>query len=373
MEPEPHIELPPGWQQRDGWSWRQRYELVSRLYDALVASENPQAYEEGLAELASDPKWEVRQAVAQRLDELTEDVMIALLARLRRDSNRDVQHSAERVQKRIAQGRKVPTAAQPLPTLPEVIDLLERRVNAKTARTVKEVVQREIAHTVTEVAHDVINTLQPVITAADRLLYPQESSGPLFQAEEVKMIRQQTMRALEVLKAMKEYSKPVRLDLREEAINPLVSETVRNVQSHFEGSSRPVTFQLRESGSYLVKVDRTALDRALHNLLKNAAEAYFHPRAKERKPVILVDLQPAAEPSLLQISIRDQGAGIDPGTLGKLREFYPGTHSNKADGTGFGLPNAARLIRELGGMLKLDSVYGEGTTATVFLPLSTEI
>jgi two-component system, NtrC family, sensor histidine kinase HydH len=48
--------------------------------------------------------------------------------------------------------------------------------------------------------------------------------------------------------------------------------------------------------------------------------------------------------------------------------FEPFFTTRKA-GTGLGLPNARKLVEAHGGTLTLESRVGEGTTATILLPM----
>jgi CheY-like chemotaxis protein len=52
-----------------------------------------------------------------------------------------------------------------------------------------------------------------------------------------------------------------------------------------------------------------------------------------------------------------------------LRKVYEPFFTTKASGTGLGLSTAREIVSEQGGALMLDSVVGQGTTATIWLPL----
>ena len=66
------------------------------------------------------------------------------------------------------------------------------------------------------------------------------------------------------------------------------------------------------------------------------------------------------------VEIRDTGPGIPPEVLERLFEPFVTT---RAGGTGLGLPISLRIIEGHSGELRLESAAGEGTTATVWLPV----
>jgi signal transduction histidine kinase len=70
------------------------------------------------------------------------------------------------------------------------------------------------------------------------------------------------------------------------------------------------------------------------------------------------------------IRISDTGCGIPAGTLAQLGKPFvqaEGTFARKYQGTGLGLAISFRLARLMGARLTIDSVEGQGTTATLTL------
>ncbi len=73
--------------------------------------------------------------------------------------------------------------------------------------------------------------------------------------------------------------------------------------------------------------------------------------------------------SQLEISIADNGAGITPENLDRVFDpFF--TTREPGRGTGLGLALCRRIVEEHGGTLGLTSVVGEGTRATIRIPLA---
>jgi two-component system sensor histidine kinase CiaH len=104
----------------------------------------------------------------------------------------------------------------------------------------------------------------------------------------------------------------------------------------------------------------SALEHILLNLLQNAIQ--YTPQGGS----IQVQLTPVKSQAVIKIS--DTGPGIDPKDLPHIFErFYKG---ESASGTGLGLSIVKELVEQHRGTIGIESVRGQGTTATVCFPLS---
>lgn len=73
----------------------------------------------------------------------------------------------------------------------------------------------------------------------------------------------------------------------------------------------------------------------------------------------------------LIITVKDSGIGIKKKNLGKMFKSFSqvDTKRNRAiEGTGLGLAISKQLVKKMGGIIHVNSVYGEGTEFTVVLP-----
>jgi signal transduction histidine kinase len=74
------------------------------------------------------------------------------------------------------------------------------------------------------------------------------------------------------------------------------------------------------------------------------------------------------------LSVRDRGLGIPAEDRPRLFErFHRGSNVvGRIVGTGIGLASAARIVRQHGGSIGVESEEGRGSTFTVTLPLSVD-
>jgi two-component system, sensor histidine kinase RegB len=106
---------------------------------------------------------------------------------------------------------------------------------------------------------------------------------------------------------------------------------------------------------------RAALVQALRNLVKNALEASSGP----------VQVAISQHDTAVQVTVRDQGPGLDAAALERVGEPFFTTKPPGA-GIGLGVFLARSLAEQLGGSLEFVSKPGAGTSATLSIPGSHE-
>jgi len=158
-----------------------------------------------------------------------------------------------------------------------------------------------------------------------------------------------------------------RFDLADDAVDigRLILSTLRQFETAAAGAEIVLTSILPTAPDALplVLADRRRLGQVLHQLLSNALK--FTPAGG----VVTVAAHRAAEE--LVLSIADTGIGIAETDL--VRVFDPFTQvdatlARRFPGAGLGLYLARALVESHGGVLRLASRQGHGTTAEVRLP-----
>jgi len=129
---------------------------------------------------------------------------------------------------------------------------------------------------------------------------------------------------------------------------------------HVSVDSTHVTIHKTLAGKTMVLAIPDQLQQAIINLFTNAIQAM--------KGVGVLTVVTTQADQLITVRITDTGPGIAPQHLARIFDpFF--TTKGQGEGSGLGLTIARRIIRKLGGELRIESREGEGTTCLVTLPI----
>ena len=147
-----------------------------------------------------------------------------------------------------------------------------------------------------------------------------------------------------------------------EPLGPALDDVLTALRPELE--AHRVSVDVAQHGDLpTVTADSRGLRSVLTQLLHNAV--VFSPEGG----CVHVDI--VADDEVVDITIRDDGEGLDPADLQRLMApFEQGGNAltRKAEGAGLGLPIADLTCRAMGGRLQLTSAPGQGLTAAVRLP-----
>jgi PAS domain S-box-containing protein len=141
------------------------------------------------------------------------------------------------------------------------------------------------------------------------------------------------------------------------SLNGLVEDTLQLLGPEIENRGQVVEVHL--SGSLpLAPLDPVQIKQVLVNLIKNAMQAMT------RGGMLTIKTGAAREG--VWIELADRGCGISEEQLNRIFEPF---YTTKRKGSGLGLMIVQRVMREHGGLIKLDSRSGRGTTFRLWFPL----
>ena len=260
--------------------------------------------------------------------------------------------------------------------LREINETLEARVEARTAELLQaqEALRQSqklesMGQLTGGVAHDFNNLLTPIIGSLDMLVRRKIGSdrerrlidGALQSAERAKTLVQRLLAF-----ARRQPLQPTAVDV----------ESVIDGLGELIGSTLGPTILIRKDlapGLPPAVADANQLEMALLNLAVNARDAMPQGGtvtiAAARESVYGAHPAGLGRGHYVRIAVSDTGAGMDAATLARAVEPFFST-KGIGRGTGLGLSMVHGLASQLGGGLAIDSIVGEGTTVTLWLPLS---
>ncbi|MCC0030321.1 MAG: PAS domain-containing protein [Brucellaceae bacterium] len=159
-----------------------------------------------------------------------------------------------------------------------------------------------------------------------------------------------------------------RFELDRETVDacPLIQETLRLVA--LQADKKRITLQTAIQENLTIDADRRAIKQILINLLSNAVK--FTPNGGS----ITVRARKAS--GAVVLSIADTGCGIKPEAirrLGRPFEQVQNQFSKNHTGSGLGLAISKSLAEMHGGVLRIRSKPGKGTTVAVRLPVGSAL
>jgi signal transduction histidine kinase len=150
------------------------------------------------------------------------------------------------------------------------------------------------------------------------------------------------------------------LNPRKNNLSSLVGASIDEIE---EATGRKVEYEDPEEPLY-VNVDARRFTKVFSILLKNACD-YSTPDTP-------IQVRSREEESTALVEIEDHGRGIEEEQLARLFHEYGRSVQSNGGGLGIGLYLAGKLVAAHSGSVQLESKPGEGTKASVRLPLASE-
>ena len=129
-----------------------------------------------------------------------------------------------------------------------------------------------------------------------------------------------------------------------------------------------------EPGLWNVRADPGQIEQAVLNLVANARDAMPEGGAltlaagnRELEDTVARRQLGAEVGAFVLLEVSDQGVGMDRATVERIFEpFF--TTKEKGKGTGLGLSSVYGIVRQNGGVIRVESTPGEGSTFRIYLP-----
>lgn len=163
----------------------------------------------------------------------------------------------------------------------------------------------------------------------------------------------------EILDITKIEAKALQINRSEFYISVLINEVENTLKSLFINKNIKLT---KEITDFKINADYTKIQQVLFNIISNAIK--YTSRNGE------ITISTRLTKNNVQISVKDNGIGIDKKYHKKIFEKFEQINQNTPNSTGLGLAIANELIKIHNGNIKLKSQLGKGSTFTIILPIN---
>jgi two-component system NtrC family sensor kinase len=210
------------------------------------------------------------------------------------------------------------------------------------------------------IAHEVKNPLAGILGYTQLSLKKAEDDTPIYK--NLKIIERETRRCNAIIENLMKFARKEKLKLKPLALNNVIEDALVLVDHQMGINHIEVIKQLADDLPG-VRVDDNQLIQVLMNIMINAQQAM----AGSPGTVTVTTSSPNA--GTTEIRITDTGPGMTEEVSSKIFEpFFTTKETGK--GTGLGLAVTYGIINDHGGMIRVESTPGEGTTFIITLPVS---
>jgi two-component system, NtrC family, sensor kinase len=203
------------------------------------------------------------------------------------------------------------------------------------------------------IAHEVGNPLTSISTIVQVL---ERRNPDDYTRDKLALVGGQLARIQGIVRELTTFSRPASQERSRFTLHEIVDEAL-NIAKYYKGTkTRTITADVPQDLPALFGV-RDQLVQVVFNLVLNAIDA-------TRKGG-LIEVAAARTPGGVEVSVRDDGTGIDPAHRPRVFQPY---FTTKKQGTGLGLFVTNKIVGEHGGSVTFESAPGTGTTFRVRLP-----
>ncbi|MGZ9064804.1 MAG: sensor histidine kinase, partial [Burkholderiales bacterium] len=260
--------------------------------------------------------------------------------------------------------------------LREAARTLEQKVEERTGQlraAEAESLQREklaaVGLLAAGIAHELNNPLTGVLTFSHLMREKLPEGSP--DAEDMDLVIRETKRCASIIRRLLDFARQKAPEKKFADLNKVIEDTARFIE-------RPAHLRDTEFGMDLapdlpkVWIDENQVKQVIMNILVNAqhaTEAGGRITVSSRVCPEPLAPEPGASPvPMVEVAIADTGCGIAEKDLQRIFDpFF--TSKEVGKGTGLGLSVSHGIVKAHGGLIKVESTVGKGSTFRVYLPI----
>jgi two-component system NtrC family sensor kinase len=216
------------------------------------------------------------------------------------------------------------------------------------------------------------NPLTGILTFSHLVRRKMPDKSP--DAEDMDLVIRETKRCAAIIKRLLDFAREKHPEKKFSDINQVIEDTVRIVERPAHLRDIEITLDLDRTLPP-IWIDADQIKQVMMNMVVNAQHAV------EEKGTIAISTRRATHPQpqpsgesaepvpMVEISVVDTGCGIPEKNLRRIFDpFF--TSKDVGKGTGLGLSVSHGIVEAHGGLIEVQSKEGEGSTFSVFLPLT---
>jgi signal transduction histidine kinase len=196
-------------------------------------------------------------------------------------------------------------------------------------------------------------------------VYLKECSTLQRKREDAERAQEQTHRAGKIFRQLREFVSTGTTQRESVDIDQLIRDVIDLLEWGLRNSQVKIEFN-HCGHDCRVLVDKVQIEQVILNLVRNSLEAIQNAGTREGR-VVLKTHRMQGNGNMVEVTVSDNGPGIDVGMTGKL--FNP-FHTSKVAGMGMGLSISRSIIEAHGGKIWVDEVHSDGAVLGFNLPLA---
>ena len=214
-------------------------------------------------------------------------------------------------------------------------------------------------------SHELRNPLQTINLASSLLNSKSDEKG----AKYIRMIKKSSDEMKKIINDILDLNKikqnEMNLDITNINIREFITELYVELEEKKKDTDVTIEFNINENVPVTLFTDVLRLKQILVNLIGNSI------KYSKKNQHNLIKLNIIYLNNFIYFEINDKGIGIKEEELNKIFECYGQTSDSvdRLDSNGLGLYISQKFANLLGGEIKINSVYGEGSTFTLSHPI----
>lgn len=248
---------------------------------------------------------------------------------------------------------QVPVPDSPLHIIAYGLNMLSEELEANVVRrSVLEEVNNNLERFSYTVAHDIRTPLNSAMGLINLMDYELRDRKTEQTAQYITLLRETLLRMSTMLNNILDYSKAGFSTIEYAPLS--VGKIALELAGDYRGQALQIDFK---PGLSDIVFNEFAFRQILGNLLNNAIK-------HNDKEVCCIEIDCIERPEFYELSVKDNGPGIDHESQEKMFDLFENLRSDKTDSYGIGLSIVKKIVTQADGNIWAESMDGQGTKIT---------